>query len=98
MGRLNRAPRVVLVVALGVGLALLGQFIEGGSTVEVVGWVGYAPLSRGFRFPGGPPWGELVLWLVLTATWAAASMVILRTHRSSPVPPSDRSSDVSRSV
>jgi hypothetical protein len=98
MGSLNRAQRVVLVVALGVALAVIGRFIEGGFAVGAVGWVGYTPLSRGFVFPRGRSWGDLLLWLVLTATWAAASIVILRTRRPSRVHPSDRSSDTSRSA
>ncbi len=89
---------MVLVIALGVGLALLGQFIEDRSALGAVGWVGYAPLSPRVAVTGGHRWGDLVLWLALTMTWAAASMVILRTRRPAPVPPLDRSSDASRSA
>jgi hypothetical protein len=98
MGRLNGAQRIVLVVALGVGLVVLGQFIERSLGVGAMGWVGYAPLGRGFVLPGDSPWGELFLWLVLTVTWATMSMVILRTRPLSAVPPVDRTSDASRSV
>jgi hypothetical protein len=41
--RLNTAPRVVVVVALGLALGIVASYLTGLGTR--LGWYGYAPLS-----------------------------------------------------
>lgn len=86
MGRLNRGQRIVLVVALGAALYVLGVYI---TTLDTPGsgWVAYAPLSQvahssftGTPFAGLHPWVRLVVWLGLTVIWAGCSVALLRSR------------------
>ncbi len=69
--------RVVLIVALAAALRLVGLFIVSGASSDPGGgWFGYVPLSRPvFLPPGGA--GPLLVWLVLVAAWAMASVWLL---------------------
>jgi heme/copper-type cytochrome/quinol oxidase subunit 1 len=77
---LSLAHRIVLVVALGVGLVVLGQFVirVGGGTYADTGWFGYAPLTTGPPSRGWPAWAILVAWLTVIALWVVASLRLLR--------------------
>jgi len=74
--RLARGQRVVLVIALGVALGAVGSYLDAWGS-SPVGWVAYAPLGPATR-GGLHPWVRLLLWLALTAVWAACSLVVLR--------------------
>jgi hypothetical protein len=80
---LNMAQRVVIVVALGVGLVLFGRWIVGYWQGDTFGWVAYAPLSGATNAPRAllHPWVRLVIWLALTVVWAAGSLAVLSTRR-----------------
>jgi hypothetical protein len=62
--RLNRAQRVVVVIALGVVLDLLGGWIT--SLGSYTGWVSYAPLAvtTNLLYAGNglQPWERLAIW------------------------------------
>lgn len=79
---LNLAQRVVLVVALGAVLYLLGSYLTGGAHLAT-GWTGYAPLQSAavVSRAGLNGAASLVLWLFLVGIWAAASLAILRNRR-----------------
>ncbi len=80
---LSYGQRVVLVVALGVGLGSLGSYLVTlGSPSS--GWVAYAPLTEHTGVPGIGlhPWVRLLIWLALTVVWATCSLVLLRPSSS----------------
>ena len=84
---LSLAQRIIVVIALGMALAIVGGFLDtlgGGFTG---GWFAYAPLTRGTYFPGAgpPPWVRLIIWLLLTGIWALASIRVLRPGREGTV-------------
>jgi heme/copper-type cytochrome/quinol oxidase subunit 1 len=82
-GLLSLAQRIVLVVALGVGLVVFGQFVirVGGGTSADFGWFGYAPLTSSPQSSGWPAWAILVAWLAVIVAWAVASLLLLRPAR-----------------
>jgi hypothetical protein len=90
IGRLNTGQRVVIVVALGISLHLVGQWLIGywefGS--RDFGWVGYAPLSN-TAFPGRillHPWVILLIHLLLTTVWMVISMALLQQRPTKSAP------------
>ncbi|MGA2210067.1 MAG: hypothetical protein ABSH30_10565 [Acidimicrobiales bacterium] len=89
--RFNRAQRVVVVIALGVVLDLLGGWLT--SLGSYTGWVGYAPLAAtndlAYAGSGLHPWERFAVWVGLTVVWAAAALLLLRTPRSSERPVTD---------
>ena len=81
IGRLNTGQRIVIIVALGISLHLIGQWLIGywefGS--RDFGWVAYAPLSN-TAFPGRillHPWVILLIHLLLTIVWMVISIALL---------------------
>jgi hypothetical protein len=77
--RLGTGQRVVLVVALGIGLGLLASYLA--SLGTVTGWYAYAPRSGQVSLPPGrgePGWLRPLIWLAATGLWATASVRILR--------------------
>jgi hypothetical protein len=95
--RLNLGQRIIIVVGLGIGLAVLCLWVIAQvSPDRPFGWVGYAPLessaayrsSLSLAVRGGlAPWLQLVIWLGLTIIWATTSVFVLR----SPLEPLIRS-------
>jgi heme/copper-type cytochrome/quinol oxidase subunit 1 len=78
--RLSRAQRVVVVVALGLGLGTVGSYVVSlGGTVRS-GWYAYSPLTTQLYEPGTglPGWLRLIIWLGLIGLWAVASVGVLR--------------------
>jgi hypothetical protein len=82
--RLNGPQKAVLVIGVGMGLYLLGQWFIGLWEGDSFGWVAYAPLSQ-----ATPPvaalstWVRLLVWLALTAIWVLISLGILSTRNDS---------------
>lgn len=79
----SKAQRIVLVVALGLALWIVGNYLASlGSPFG--GWTGYAPSSEGQFFvaarwsPAFHPWLRVIIWLVLIGIWAVASIRLLR--------------------
>ncbi len=91
--RLSQPQKIVAVVALGVASLAVGCYLTtlGGSTATF-GWYAYAPLtagpSAGALFSGEAfyqhGWFRLMIWIVLTAVWALASVTLLRPARPTP--------------
>lgn len=79
MQSLNRAQRLVIVVGLSAALYELGQWLTSLGTNVNYGWVAYAPLSKQYAPDGLHPWARYVIWLVLIAIWAVASVTLLRS-------------------
>jgi heme/copper-type cytochrome/quinol oxidase subunit 1 len=77
--RLSLPQRVVIVVALGLGLAAAGGFVASLGSLAA-GWYAYAPLTSTGYLPGNgiPPWLRLIIWLALIVIWAAASVRLLK--------------------
>jgi len=86
--RLPLRHKVVLLVALGGALWVLGQWIIEQARPSDFGWVAYAPLTASSAL-GLRPWVQAVLWLLLIAVWTAAALLLLRE----PTPPRADSQD-----
>ena len=81
----NRAQRVVLVVALGAALAVVGWWITSWSTDT--GWTAYAPLTRGpLGSHGLHLWVRAVIWLILIGAWTGTSLALLRSRGADVAP------------
>jgi hypothetical protein len=80
--RLSKAQRVVVVVALGIGLAAVGSYLVSlGSGTAASGWHAYSPLTQTSFWPPGtelPGWLRMIIWLALIGLWALASVRVLR--------------------
>jgi len=77
--RLGMAQRVVVVVALGLALGMVGSYLT--SLGTRTGWYAYAPLSRQVFQPTGvgePGWLRLLIWLAMISVWALTSLRVLR--------------------
>ena len=76
---LNKAQRVVVVVATGIVLMAFGLYLTSLGSPRL-GWYIYPALGTGVGRPGTglPAWLRLIIWLGLTGIWAAASAVVLR--------------------
>ena len=77
---MNIAQRIVLVIALGAGLGLFGEWVT--TRDSATGWVGYAPLSNATFTSAGAlhPWVRLLILLGLTVVWMVSSVALLRTR------------------
>jgi hypothetical protein len=80
----NRAQTIVLVIALGVALALIGFWFDGRDAVRTGGWFGYAPQTAVMtadrqRFS---PLLSTIVWLGLVGVWTVASLRILSSRTS----------------
>lgn len=75
--RLSKSQRVVVVVALGLALGVIGTYLT--SQVRP-GWYAYSPLTTTLQAPGNglPAWLRLTIWLALIGAWALASIRVLR--------------------
>lgn len=81
MRSLNRAQRIVLIIAWALVLDVVGTYIVTLGNLGT-GWVAYAPLSGATSIPrlGLSPWLRLLVWLGLTAIWAVGSVWLLRNE------------------
>jgi hypothetical protein len=77
---LNKAQRVVVVIAFGLALETLGSYVVNIGSGLVSGWYAYAPLTNGgfFAPTGLHGWLRLIIWLVLIGVWGLGSMRVLR--------------------
>jgi hypothetical protein len=75
--RLSKSQRVVVVVALGLALGVVGTYLT--SQIRP-GWYAYSPLTATLQAPdnGLPAWLRLIIWLALIGAWALASIRVLR--------------------
>jgi hypothetical protein len=84
--RLSLAQRIVVVVALGLALAVIGSYLDSLGTTPFTGWTGYAPLSGAplLVHTGLAGWERLLIWLVLIGLWAVAAARVLRPAPAEP--------------
>jgi len=85
--RLNKAQKVIVVIATGVALVAIGAFLANtGSVTPGPGhFIGQYP-SRFAPRPRPSRWLHLIIWLVLDGIWALTSIVVLRSPRRSHGP------------
>jgi heme/copper-type cytochrome/quinol oxidase subunit 1 len=76
--RMNLGQRIIVVISFGMALAVAGSYIVNSGNV---GWFGYAPLTGAIYEPGPSSAVRLVVWFVLIAIWALASVVVLRSPK-----------------
>lgn len=78
--RLSKSQRVVVVVALGLALGVIGTYLVSLDNGIRFGWYAYSPLTATLQAPrtGLPAWLRLIIWLALIAVWALASIRVLR--------------------
>jgi hypothetical protein len=85
---LSKAQRVVVVVALGLALGVVGTYLVNLGSGIRFGWHAYSPMAATVQAPGTglPSWLRLIVWLGLIGLWALASIRILRsaTDRDAP--------------
>ena len=79
--RLSPSQRVVVVVALGLALAVIGGYVVSLGSGASLGWYAYAPLTSVARVPGPgfPAWLRAIIWLALIGIWASSSIRVLRS-------------------
>jgi hypothetical protein len=77
---LNRPQRVVLVIAFGLALEALGNYVVSLGSGLASGWYAYSPLSGGgFLAPTGlHGWLRLIVWVALIGVWALGAIRVLR--------------------
>jgi heme/copper-type cytochrome/quinol oxidase subunit 1 len=77
---LSPAQRVVVVIALGLALWAVGNYVVSLGSGLGPGWYAYAPLTAGAYAPGRGlhAWVRVIIWLVLIGAWALASVRVLR--------------------
>jgi heme/copper-type cytochrome/quinol oxidase subunit 1 len=78
IGKLGKAQRVVVVVAIGAAFLAVGSYLLSLGQPGAFGWTGYAPLTLASRSVGRPGWFAPVVWLALTCLWAVVSIWLLR--------------------
>lgn len=77
--------KVVLLVALGAVLWVLGQWVVAeANPLSGSFWTGTAPLTSSPDY-GLHPWVQAVLWLFLIAVWTVAALWLLREPKSGRV-------------
>jgi hypothetical protein len=69
--------KVVLLVALGATLWVVGQWVIEQASPYGGFWTGSAPLTSSPDY-GLHPWVQAVLWLFLIAVWTVAALWLLR--------------------
>ena len=78
--RLNRAQRVVVVVALGFVLYLLGTWITSLGSHLPYGSATFTNVSAANIVGGLHPWVRFTIWMLLVGTWVGVSIPLLRDH------------------
>ena len=81
LDRLGLAQRIVMLIGLGFGLMLLGEYLVSLDSPAHFGWFGYAPLTENFRIPGSSglaAWQRLLIWLGLILVWSVVGVVLLK--------------------
>ena len=82
--RLNKAQKIVVVIATGIALAAIGVYLANRGSVRPGPGHSIALLpSRFAPRPRPPRWLRLIIWLALDATWALTATFVLRSPRGS---------------
>jgi len=78
--RLNRAQRVVAIVALGFALYFVGAWVTSLGSHLPYGSATFTNVSTPDIFGGLHPWVRFTIWLLLIATWVGVSIPLLKDH------------------
>jgi hypothetical protein len=76
--RLNRAQRVVTIVALGFALYFLGAWVTSLGSHLPYGSAAYTNVSSSILVGGLYPWVRFTIWMLLIVTWVGVSIPLLR--------------------
>jgi len=77
--QLSKSQRVVVVIALGLALGVIGTYLVSLGSGIRSGWYGYSPLTTTLQQASGlSSWLRLIIWLALIGAWALASIRVLR--------------------
>jgi hypothetical protein len=76
--RLNRAQRVVTVVALGFAFYFLGAWVTSLGSHLPYGSATYTNVSSSIFVGGLYPWVQVTIWMLLIVTWVGVSIPLLR--------------------
>lgn len=76
--RLNRAQRVVAVIAFGFVLYFLGDWITSLGSHLPRGSAMYTNVSISDIVGGLHPWVRFTIWMLLIVTWVGVSIPLLR--------------------
>lgn len=79
--RLNRAQRVVAVVALGFALYFFGAWMTSLGSHLPYGSATFTYASTSNFVGGLYPWVRLTIWMLLIATWVGVSIPLFRNAR-----------------
>ena len=78
--RLNKAQKIVIVIATGIALAAVGVFLANRGSVHPGPGHYIVPYpSRFAARPRPPRWLRLIIWLALDAIWALTATFVLRS-------------------
>jgi hypothetical protein len=77
---LSKSQRVVVVVALGIALGVVGSYLVSLGSGSPIGWYAYSPFTSAVYPPGRGlhDWLRVIIWLALIGLWAIASIRLLR--------------------
>ena len=78
---LSKAQRIVVVIALGLALGTVANYLVSLGSGFGANWAGYGVFTAGGGFaPSGAlhTWLRLIIWLVLIGMWALGSVRVLR--------------------
>ena len=75
--RLNRAQRGVVVIALGLALFLLGNWVTQLGTHLPYRAVEYSSINAPTVLGGFHPWVRFAIWMLLLSVWAGISIPLL---------------------
>jgi hypothetical protein len=79
--RLNRAQRIVTIVALGIALYLLGVWVTSIGLHLPYGSATFTNVITSNFVGGLYPWVRFTIWMLLIATWVGVSIPLLRDHK-----------------
>jgi hypothetical protein len=76
---LSKSQRIVVVVAFGLALGVVGSYLLNLGSGYPFGWTGFSPLTLAtYGYAGLHGWLRAIIWLVLIGLWAVASVRVLR--------------------
>ncbi|HEY5304679.1 MAG TPA: hypothetical protein VIJ86_11590 [Acidimicrobiales bacterium] len=82
--RLNRAQRVVIVVALGFAFFLLGDWLTILGTHLPYGSAEFTNINTPDIVGGFYPWVRFTIWMLLLAIWVGVSIPLLSNRKIEP--------------
>jgi hypothetical protein len=75
--RLNRAQRVVVVIAIGFALYLLGSWVTSLGSHLPYGSATFTNVNSSYLVGGLHPWARFVIWILTIVAWVGVSISLL---------------------